>query len=430
VAIALAAGACVGDREPEVASRERAIIGGVPSGDVAVVALVSSSLNVICSGTLVSSRVVLTAGHCVSGVRPAMIYVGPSAPWRPGDVYQVERVVPHPDYRPTDFRYADVGVVVLRRRAEPAPLPWNDVPLDESWVGRHVRLVGFGYQQPASAEERRIGDKMQTSEPITKLVGEKEFEYYLGTCNGDSGGPAFYRFPDGVERVIGVTSYGRGGCTGDSGSHRVDRHDAWIRAQIAAYDPPSCERDHRCVAGCAGGDPDCPCAVDDGVCRADCEDPAADPDCPVGCGGGDVCTAGCPAPDPDCGDPCGGEGHCVPGCAPRDPDCPPPLGAGETCTSAHDCGADLACVAAPELDRLACAPACAPGDADACESGRECRRIGEDAWACVPGRLPFAGGDGGGCAVARHAGRRSAGFPWILAGSALVIALLGRRRYP
>src|SRR6185503_14771464 len=103
-------------------------------------------------------------------------------------------------------------------------------------------------------------------------------------------------------------------------------HRDWLQARLAELDPPSCERDFRCLDDCPAGDADCPCLGGDGACSALCTDPESDPDCPRGCGPGNQCVSGpqCPAPDPDCGDPCGGEGHCIETCAARDPDCPAP----------------------------------------------------------------------------------------------------------
>ena len=428
-ATGLAASACGSGADPPVASIAAPVLAGsFDSGDRAVVALTSNEGKVFCTGTLISSRIVLTAGHCAYSSTPYYAYFGQSTPFTPGDLVRVQKRIAHPDFDPDDFRHADIGLILLKSRAPAEPRTWNTTPIDESFVGRDVRIVGFGFQQPAGELNRRIGDKMAVQLPILQLVDPKEYEYMLGTCNGDSGGPHFYTFSDGAERVIGVTSYGRDGCTGTSGAHRVDLYDAWIREQIAALDPPSCEKDYRCQSGCAEADPDCPCAPDDGFCSASCTDPGSDPDCPPGCGGGDVCVHECPAPDPDCGDPCVAEGHCVDGCPVRDPDCPAPLSLGATCGSSFECVADSLCLTPLPESSAECTPTCDP-DGAACADGLECRRVLGDTSACLPPFEWVRGYDQGGCAVGGGGGRGGGGSAWLAAlAAALVLAAQRRRR--
>ena len=97
-----------------------------------------------------------------------------------------------------------------------------------------------------------------------------------GTCNGDSGGPALMKI-DGVETIVGVTSYGNADCSDGGFDARVDSDLAFIdtylpRACARACDGRACGSD-----GCGGSCGSCSdgdlCA-DDGQCVApknDCQ---------------------------------------------------------------------------------------------------------------------------------------------------------------
>jgi hypothetical protein len=377
------------------------IIGGRRDLDHPQVALLAFA-NHLCSGTLVSSRVVLTAAHCVSIggslVAPPRVHFGRSR--ENSETFEAVEVAAHPEYDEGALRN-DIGVVVLRERATLEPVPLHLATPEE---GGEVTLVGFGLQD--AADRGSGGERMFAVEAITNVTSQV-IVTGEAICSGDSGGPAL-RGVDGVEQVAGVISYGDLGCSYGA-SQRVDIHQGWLAERLAIADPPSCERDFRCVEGCPAGDADCPCAAD-GLCIVACEDPESDPDCPRGCGAGDLCVAGpeCPNPDPDCGDPCGAEGHCLESCPARDPDCPAPLSLGATCTRAFDCPSDATCLAG------VCTAVCS-GDAS-CAAGETCSALSLEVSVCRPSAVPA---EGGGCAVAPGAGP-----PWPL----LLLVLLLRRR--
>jgi hypothetical protein len=150
------------------------------------------------------------------------------------------------------------------------------------------------------------------------------------TCNGDSGGPAFFQ-EDGVERQMGVHS------TSNCESIGTDtRADQWMIASFIqehiddfeAGDP--CRSDGSCNAGCQTGselvDPDCAadhCGID-GVCSRSCVMPL-DVDCgwnQTFCQDADgACNTECAALDAECEPFCGTDGVCVKACAVPDVDC-------------------------------------------------------------------------------------------------------------
>jgi hypothetical protein len=384
-----------------------AILGGRRDLDHPQVTLLIFSTH-LCSGTLVSSRVVLTAAHCVlsgSATVVPRVYFGRNQ--NDAEVIDGVEAYPHPEYDPRSFEN-DIAVVVLRDRARFQPVPLH---LTAPVVDTVVTLVGFGL---TDTEDRgSSGERMQARKPITSVT-DQVIVTGRAICSGDSGGPALFDV-DGGQQVGGVISYGDLDCNYGA-AQRVDIHAGWLAERLAATDPPSCERDFRCLDGsCPRGDADCPCSSSDGVCLAACEDPESDADCPRGCGGGDVCNLGpqCPAPDPDCGDPCAGEGHCLESCPTRDPDCPAPVSLGGACARPFDCPQDAACLSG------VCTPLCGP--TAPCGRGETCTPLSTQVSVCKAA----AGAGDGGCSAGRPAG---GGTLIVLSNLLLLLLLLLLRR--
>jgi secreted trypsin-like serine protease len=204
-----------------------------------------------CSGTLISPRLYLTAGHCTEAPA-AHVEV-----WFEADVeggipengYQFEGQVggtpyTHPNYNPNAFFLFDLGVVVLDKPVKMkkyGKLPALNV-LDRLATERGLQdvtftAVGYGLQQinPVFVQSERVR-MFATPHLIQINTGfTGDFSVLLsnnhstgGTCFGDSGGPNFI----GDSNVVGgVTSFGiNGNCAGTGGVYRVDRADDlnWI----------------------------------------------------------------------------------------------------------------------------------------------------------------------------------------------------------
>jgi len=200
-----------------------------------------------CSGTLLSARLFLTAGHCTDAPATHVeIWFGTDVlsgirhngyP-NHGDVGGTPYT--HPRYDPEAFSRHDLGVVVLD---EPMPMPsYGTLPrlnaLDELPPGRRTifTAVGYGVQRAfpsASAWKDESAPVRMLARPHlvqinTGLTGRGSLILSNnantgGTCFGDSGGPNFV----GRTNVIGgVTSFALNGtCGGTGGVYRVDRRD-------------------------------------------------------------------------------------------------------------------------------------------------------------------------------------------------------------
>ncbi|MBL8949513.1 MAG: hypothetical protein JNK82_01965, partial [Myxococcaceae bacterium] len=164
-----------------------------------------------------------------------------------------------------------------------------------------------------------------------------------GVCHGDSGGPSFHTFSDGVERVVGVHSFTTDQACLTGADTRVDAYQTFIRQWLTEKEAPSCGDDGRCAMNCPQVDLDCVCGGD-GQCTAACPELARDPDCPATCGAEGTCTQGCPVKDPDCtpeGESCANPGQCGGGKCISDPQHDPYCSV--ACTTSAECFTGTAC---------------------------------------------------------------------------------------
>ena len=338
-------------QQPPISKAEAAIVGGtLTTGDPAVIGIGTKEGNSyfqFCSGTLIGSKTVLTAAHCINAEgRNADYYVlfGPHAE-QPTSTMHVKTQTKHPQYNGdiNDFGVLQLDSAVIGV----TPIEANPVPMTQSMIGQNVRHVGYGI---TAGNLDDSGTKREVTFPLRQITAQTIESGATGkqTCSGDSGGPALMvTAGSAVERVVGVVSYGDEECLQQGVDGRVDYGLSWVQSTMGAWETPTCAEDNQCLPGCTPVDPDCAC-VADGQCTADCADPAKDPDCPRDCAKNGICsTVACPIPDLDCvadGSYCSSATQCVGRLCQGDPQHQGNTYCSRGCTDGGSCASGMQCV--------------------------------------------------------------------------------------
>jgi secreted trypsin-like serine protease len=180
----------------------------------------------LCTGTLITQQVVLTAAHCVYGqAGPFQISVGGST-LNSGRLIDIDATWYHPRYD-AKYKQNDIGLLHLKTPANVSRL--GKLPSKSlKSVGKKFLIVGWGADQNGSITGKlnRLTLNNQTAaskkvfkgiyNPKTMIGAGRYFPneiLYGGGCTGDSGGPLYMGAKDAGGTVIGLTAFGASGCT-------------------------------------------------------------------------------------------------------------------------------------------------------------------------------------------------------------------------
>lgn len=245
--VAVLVAGCSAPITNESAKQERSAItnGRSDVGDPSVVALVYGR-GPLCTGVLVSSRVVVTAAHCVTPLRPDAVAFGHSFAEDAGEGaprIAVAAVTPHPSFDPRTLG-DDIAVVELASDATVAPARL-DLAAPAPPSGAPVRIVGFAAVDRWSAPERHQGSA------VVRAVDGDALEIAAAPslpCAGDSGGGVFAG-DAGDETLVAIVSRGDPGCVDHGWATRLDTHAAFVRGAVEAEAPSTPDRS--AAASCA-----------------------------------------------------------------------------------------------------------------------------------------------------------------------------------
>jgi len=233
------------------APRARAITYGSPDGDAHpyVGALVAADWlrpgqkDVLCSGTLISPTVYLTAAHCTSYLESlgiTQVWVTFDAQFSSKAKLYPGRMYTHPGYPGNEHDSLDIAVVVLEQPVHgitPARLPsagmFDAMKAAGTLPSQLFTNVGYGGQERVVDAGGPVIGYLDTREVSVSSYNSLNDTYIRlsqnqstgdgGTCYGDSGGPQFLGAGAGeTNMVVSITITGDSQCVATNVDYRLD----------------------------------------------------------------------------------------------------------------------------------------------------------------------------------------------------------------
>ena len=180
----------------------------------------------ICTGTLISSKLVLTAAHCVLEDIAYFIKFGAVNLQDSTELLAVSNRWKNPKYNPK-LLGNDVGLFQLVEGVSVGKLPALATPSMEKQIkGAKLNIYGWGLDHTLKVSNLLNKSTLRNQDTQAASIWSKSFnkntmlaagtylpkeKLFSGGCNGDSGGPLVARI-NGNLTLVGVTSWGSAKC--------------------------------------------------------------------------------------------------------------------------------------------------------------------------------------------------------------------------
>jgi MYXO-CTERM domain-containing protein len=269
-----------GPEPMHLAVQQNPIINGtVDTGDPNVMLFIAENPTTkqagLCTASVVSPHVLLTAAHCMDPAEFAtdmgtptnleyFVYPGNALnlqqPVDPSTLLAVQEVHFDPQFNPDPNVFTtvghDVGVVILMSATTQTPIPLSHVAPAQTLVGQSLHVIGYGVTSGTDTTGATAGTKRDVDigvSSVTSLFIEFQDGSH-GICEGDSGGPALQTV-NGVQTIVGITAFGQQGCPTNkpSADTRVDLYTSFIDGYIQQFDPTSGAGSADMATGSGGG---------------------------------------------------------------------------------------------------------------------------------------------------------------------------------
>lgn len=188
-----------------------------------------------CTGVVIAPHHILTAGHCAEAIEGGVVFFALDYAKVDAVSRQIKTITRHPSYCESCANSVSLGntndlsIVEIEGDLPAGFEPIAFTPKSAVVNKAQVHLAGYGANENYDYETI-----MKVTEVPVDKVGNSEFstdESKSGSCNGDSGGPAFMEV-DGQMTLAGITSRGDSYCRAMGVYTIPDVHNTWIQSVI------------------------------------------------------------------------------------------------------------------------------------------------------------------------------------------------------